>query len=181
MPGAPWEIELDLVPRRRPPSLPGWALLLAGAVAAAASLYGYVSLQDEVSNAESRLEALERSSNRARQLIAARRSVPVPDAELRRAAGVAQVLAQPWLGLLGDLEAAADADVQLLAMEPGGERGSIKLSGEARSLDALFGWVRRLNGQAALGDARLHGYEFRKSGAVDVVQFTLLVRWRAAS
>ena len=105
----------------------------------------------------------------------------LPDAELRRAAQLAHELRRPWLSMLADIEAADDVDVALLAIETPSakEESSLRLTGEGRSLEAVFAYSQRLIARPGLDSARIESYEFRKSGMAEMVVFKLSARWRA--
>ncbi|HEX5127420.1 MAG TPA: hypothetical protein VFW00_11820 [Rhodocyclaceae bacterium] len=177
--GVPPEIALDFISRRKRPSMLGWLILLAGILASMAVLMEYFDLQDAQTDAERRLAREERVVNRKLGHELAKTREKVPDNELRRAAQIAQELRRPWLDTLAQIETASNKDVALLTFEPDPNKGALRLGGEARSLDAVFAYAKRLSAQPSLADAQVDGYEFKKSGVVDVVVFKLTVHWKA--
>lgn len=172
----PLPLGLDLAGRRRRPSLLGWLMLAAGALACAGVLHEYEVREAQVAD-EARLLARARRAVDAR-MGSARPPAPVSDAELRPALAAARLLGRDWGGFLSGLEAAvSDPGIAVLALEQDGPAGSLKLSGEARSLSEVFALLARLAGVAGLRDARLVSYGFRDDDGVQVVSFQIDARW----
>lgn len=171
-------IALDFIPQRRRPGALGWLLLVAGLLAALGVLGEYVALGERLASAQTRLARETRHLERSRSTNLARQREKLPEAELRRAADLARRLHNRNLEVLADIEAASNADISLLSLSQTAGKAQLKLAGEARSLDAAFAFARRLARQPGLLGAQIDSYEFKSSGSVEVVVFSLSASWR---
>jgi hypothetical protein len=91
------------------------------------------------------------------------------------APGGGAAAALPWDRLLGALEAAASADVALLALDPVPHERHLRLDGEARDLDALRGYLRRLG--ASFIRVELQSHQVNGDDPQRPVRFVLLLAW----
>jgi len=175
-------MELDLLVQRQPPGVLGWVLLAAGVLAALGVLVESLDLRDTLADAQQRLARQQRAAHRVSDRSPASKRDQPSDAELRRAAQLAQELQRPWLGMLADIEAADDEEVALLAIEPAQAREgpALRLTGEGRSLEAVLAYARRLQARPGLESARIESYEPGKGGAAGTVAFKLAARWKTA-
>ena len=156
-------------------ALPGFALLVVGALALGVSGLQYDGARGALAAAEARLAHLQKAAERGGP------GAPVEDktlaAALAQARDVNAELAMPWGALLGEFEAAAGEDVALLALSAEAKQGAVRASGEARSLKALTAYLRRLEASASLADVRLVGHETRAQQPGKPVIFALTARW----
>jgi hypothetical protein len=181
--GVPPAIELDFMAQRKPPGTVGWLMLGVGVLAVLGVLVEHFDLRETLADAQQRLARQQRAVHRALGPLPAKNREKLPDAELRRAAQLAQELQRPWLSMLADVESAADADVALLAIESPSIRdgSSLRLTGEGRSLEAVFAYSQRLLARPSLDSARIESYEFKKGATAETVVFKLTARWKASS
>jgi heme exporter protein D len=180
--GVPPVLELDFMAPRQRPGAMGWLMLGAGVLAVLGVLVEHLDLRERLADAQQRLARQQRAAHRAPGPLPAKSQMKLPDAELRRAAQLAQELQRPWLGMLADIESAADDDVALLAIESPSNRdgSSLRLTGEGRSLEAVFAYSRRLLARPSVDSARIESYEFKKGGTAETVVFKLTARWKAS-
>lgn len=153
--------------RRRPAAA---LALLALAVAALAAL------RCSELGAEARAleqEAARMSRPAARQAVQARPEADRPD-PVRRALGV------PWEQAWRALEQAGGADVSLLTLDAAPEQQRVRLSGEARSLQALLGYLRRLGASRAFAAVELHSHQVVQDDPQRPVRFVVVLAWRGA-
>jgi hypothetical protein len=95
----------------------------------------------------------------------------------------ARRLTTPWSNLLQDLEAAAvdsGKDVALLEIAPDKNKQVIRVSGEARSLQHVLDYVRRLQSAESLSHPLLENHEVQKSVRERPVRFVVAANWRLA-
>lgn len=143
-------LELDFIAAPRHARWPG-LLLLAAAVAAAANLaLRYRDAREALPALQAGRSALE----------AARRPPPAlpaqqARAEAKRAESVLRQLALPWASMIEAVEQASSTDVTLLQMQPDAEHRSLRLTAEARSLDAMLVYLRRLDASRLLSAVHL--------------------------
>lgn len=175
-PRAP-RLDLDFVAVRWRAGLSGWLLLLLGLAAAYVVVHDYQGLDQALQTTEQSRERLARRADqtRLRQLATARETVPEP--EIRKANGVAHTLGRPWAQLFAALDAVADPEVVLTRLEPSGAKGTMAVTGEARSLQELFDYAHRLGTRPGIREARVDSYAFRDVGAAHSVSFALTARW----
>lgn len=174
----PAVIALDFIQQRRRPGLLGWLLLAAGLLTALSVLLTYQDLGTQLSTAQSRLERETRHLERSRALALSKQREKLPEAELKAAAQLAQRLHNRNLEVLAEVEAARNADVALLSLIQTAGKPQLKLTGEARSLQAAFDFARRLAARPGMRSAQVDSYEFKPSGSVEVVAFSLNASWR---
>ncbi|WP_018608229.1 hypothetical protein [Uliginosibacterium gangwonense] len=172
-------ITLDFVPRRRWPSLLGWLILGSGGLIAMAVLTEFWDLGDQLVSAQARLARETRHLERSRHQELAKQQEKLPEAELARAVELAQRLHNHKLDVLTEIEAACNKDVTLLALVQSDDKLQLKLTGQARSLEAAFAFARRLAASPRMIRADVDGYEFKPSGSVESVVFSMNVAWRA--
>jgi len=175
----PAVIALDFIPQRRRPGLFGCLLLGAGVLAVLAVSIEYRDLGAELSRVQARLARETRHFERSRSLLLAQQREKLPEAELKAAAQLAQRLHNRNLAILAEVEAATNADIALLSLLQSAGKTQMKLAGEARSLEAAFAFARRLAARPGLRSAQVDSYEFKPSGSVEVVSFTLSANWRS--
>lgn len=172
--------ELDFVVRRRAPGWLGWLALAAGCAAAVVAVQHFQSLEDEVDVLRADNRRAARAAEQARVL--ARREQE--DAELRTrfelARKLSQQMAREWQPLFADLEARAaeHGDVALLSIEPDAARGLLRLTGEAKDLNAMFAYAESFAEAMALTAPRIEVFEFKQREGMQVVAFSLRLGWR---
>jgi hypothetical protein len=176
---APPAFTLDFVPRRNRPSLLGWLILGAALLLVCAITMEYFDAQERLDEAQQQLSRAERAQQRASGLQLSRKPVPVSDIELRRAARLAASLQGPWLQLMPQLEAASNADITLLLLNADTGKAQINVAGEARSLEAVFDYAKRIGAQPGFASVQVQNYEFHRIGSQELVQFKLGARWRS--
>ena len=166
---------VDFARRRRPLTLAGGVLLALGICAVGATFLGYRSIDAHRAGLETKLEALNRRSQRD------------PAAESRTAAlsgelgRVAAELATPWTRLLAELETASrdtGAEVALLSVEPDHAKHRVRITGESRDLPRILGYVQRLQQSAWLRYPMLESHEVRADDPQRPVRFAMTAEWK---
>jgi hypothetical protein len=174
------ELQLDFL--QPPPPLAHWRwlgwLALAAAVGGTAVWSGaYSTLVQTRDAAQARNDLL---GQRARSN-APRRAAP-PDAQtladMQRANAVIDQLTVPWNALFDAVEAADAQGLGVLSLAPNARDRSLRLTGEAKSLDALLAYVERMAAQPALAQVHLLGYSTVVRDGAPVVSFSLAAGWR---
>ena len=159
---------------RRGPSLIGLALLLAGAAALALVSLELDDLDRQTVAAEGKLRSLTRrgtppAAGKAAVGATAPASAPAGEALAR--------LRAPWPDLLEQLEAMADLPVAVLDLDAEARGRTLRLAGEAKTMDDMLAFVARLRQSRRLDEVYLQGHEARKVGAVEVIAFTVQATW----
>lgn len=174
--------DIDFVVRRRAPGWLGWLALAFGCAASLFVFEGYRGLEDRVDALRTENRRAARAAEQARVL--ARRDQE--DAGLRVRLELARKLSlqmgRNWQALFTDLEARGQnhAGVALLSVEPDAVRGLLRVTGEAKDIDAMFAYAESFADAHALGVPRIEVFEFKQRGNLQVVAFSLRLNWRPA-
>lgn len=172
-------LTLDFQPRRR--SLLAWLpAVLGGALLVAAGL-----LQQHLG--EARAQVQQQVQQAEQQLGMRPRSQPgLSPAQSREQAeslaqmrSVSQQLQRPWERLFAMLEALPQDDVALLTLTPDARKGQLRISAEARDLEAMLAFHKRLEASAELRDVSLLNHEIQAKQPEHPVQFNLSASWES--
>jgi len=170
----PAPIALDFVPQRRRPGWLGWVLLALGMVMSGLEISHYLDQRDDLIEREQIVERMRHQLQRERRELDTAVVSPVNADEASPALKLAAQLDRDWPGLFAAVAGAGQDDVALLGISPDGLRGTVRLNAQADSLDAMFGYMARLEASGALQSVQLLTYE-RKSGRF---LFNLAADWR---
>ena len=171
-------LTLDFQPRRRSGPL-GWSLLVAGVVLAVACFLAQQHLDDQASQQQGHLQHAQReltgdSGSKAGLSPAETREQAQNLAEMRK---VSQQLRRPWERLFAMLEAMPRDDVALLSLTPDARKGQVRISAEARDLQAMLDFHKRLEASDELSDVSLLSHEIVVKSPEQPVQFNLSATW----
>ena len=163
--GFPRPLELDYAARPRRPWT-GPAALFAALAIGAAMVARYGEVMQERAALQTRLDLLQAGARAAR--------VPPARAgadEAKSLARVTRQLALPWPDMIEAVEAAANRQVALLQLQPEPERGTLRLTAEAGTPQAMLDYVRRLGESQALAGAHLVSHQVRRENTAFPIQF----------
>lgn len=169
----PARIEVDFVPQRRRLSLSG---LLFLAIGVAAAIWVYDDFRGSVVRTELLDMSIARYESRSLENTSALPPVSAGDVET-----ATRELLTPWSRLLVDLESAAvdsEENVALLEIAPDKNKGSVRVSGEARSLLHALNYVERLQQAESLVSPLLENHEIQNSSPERPVRFVVTASWR---
>ena len=172
----PAPLELDFSGRRPRPGPLGWVLLALGVAAAGLELADWRTGEADLAGREAIVERLRHQLRRAGPAPAAKARA-ASEQELRPALRLAGQLGVDWGALLHDLAAAEDERLALLSLEVDAPRGNLRLTGEAKSLPAVFEYLSRLEAMPSVAAAQLTSYERRTVGAVELIRFNATAAW----
>jgi Tfp pilus assembly protein PilN len=170
----PARIDIDFIPQRRRLSLSGVLFLVAGA---AAAIWVYDDFQNSVARSEMLDMSITRYASRS-----AIRTEKLPPVDAEEVVSATQQLLTPWSRLLIDLEAAAidsEKNVALLEIAPDRNKGIVRVSGEARSLVHVLGYIERLQQADSLVSPLLENHEIQTASPERPVRFVVTASWRA--
>jgi len=156
----------------------GALLLLAGVVAASVALVHQYQIARDTTLLEERVADAQRMARRAMPPLDTRlaRGRALAD-EIRNANAVIERMNVPWNALFHELEAVGDEGVALLAIQPDAATRQVRISGEARKLDAVLGYVARLEAREGLRNVYLVGHEVRDVPRRPVA-FSVSAEWK---
>lgn len=171
-------LTLDFQPHRRSGPL-GWSLLAAGVVLTLACVVAQQHLDEQSSQQQGHLQHAQReltgdSGTKVGLTPAETREQAQNLAEMRK---VSQQLRRPWERLFAMLEAMPRDDIALLTLTPDARKGQVRISAEARDLEAMLEFHQRLEASDELSDVSLLSHEIVANVPEHPVQFNLSATW----
>jgi Tfp pilus assembly protein PilN len=169
---------LDFQPRRRSSPL-GWSLLVGGVVLALTCIVIQKQVSGEAEQQQGHLQTTQRvltgdTGSKVSLTPAETREQAQNLAEMRK---VSQQLRRPWERLFATLEAMPRDNIALLTLTPDARKGQVRISAEARDLDAMLDFHRRLEACDELSDVSLLSHEIVANVPEHPVQFNLSATW----
>ena len=169
---------LDFQPRRRSSPL-GWSLLVGGVVLALTCIVIQQQVSCEAEQQQGHLQTTQRvltgdTGSKVSLTPAETREQAQNLAEMRK---VSQQLRRPWERLFATLEAMPRDNIALLTLTPDARKGQVRISAEARDLDAMLDFHRRLEACDELSDVSLLSHEIVANVPEHPVQFNLSATW----
>jgi len=166
---------VDFVASARLSSRMGAILFVAGALLAGGAVMDDASRSEELLRTQQQLKKARVAYKRVEAAHAPAQSSDL--AGFKQPSDIAQRLTLPWGHLLDALENADNENVALLAIEPDADRGRLRLTGEAKSLEALVDYIKALDGKAGIAELRLMTQQVKQSDAQHPVEFVLESNW----
>ncbi|QXI40707.1 PilN domain-containing protein [Pseudomonas xantholysinigenes] len=170
-------LDLEFQPRHSGPT--AWALLALGGAVLAVLVLAQQQLVSEQVDLEGRVHQLELKLGRRPATAAPQSSAMLREQAERLAQmrNVSQQLQRPWQQLFAMLEAMPQEDVALLSLTPDARKGQVRISAEARNLEAMLQYHQRLERSEALSDVSLLNHEVLAGQAEHPVRFNLTATW----
>jgi hypothetical protein len=156
----------------------GWAALSVAVAVAAAVADIYAESESRYDAARTRMDRLLDQERLAVPRHYAPATDPLLLAELRSANAIVDQLTVPWGELFDAIEAADARGIGLLALIPNARDHSVRLSGEALTIDEVLGYTERLAARPQLSRVHLLGYSTVQRDGVSAFSFTLAATWR---
>ncbi|MGA7178377.1 MAG: PilN domain-containing protein [Thiobacillaceae bacterium] len=176
-------VQLDYQRNMRPIPWLGWGVLVA-------SLAGLALVGTHALALDQRLAVWETKAERIEHLASLRAHVPPPETvqsareqilEVDHANQVLRELTLPWSAMFRAVESSSGKTVTLLSMEPNVQKGTLKISGEARNIAAMLDYVRQLGQREVFSTVYLQNHQVRQDDPEKPVRFSLLAAWKVAS
>lgn len=176
-------LRLDYQRGNKPVPWPGLGILLA-ALAALVLLGGYYQmLSQQIAFWERRADHFERLSSH--RVLASRplteQAVRAQMLEVKQANQVVRQLNLPWNELFNAVETSGGKNIALLSMEPDMQKGTVKISGEAKDIEALLDYVRKLSARTVFDSVLLQNHQIQQSDPQKPLHFSLLAHWKGAA
>lgn len=177
----PLPVALDFVPVRRGHGIAGWTLLAAGVFCVGLEVADYLHLRAELDE-RARQVAILRETHRPDN--AATPAEPVDAREREALLRVSSRLDTDWSGVFAALARVRNEDVAWteVGMEARGDSAGsgLRLTGQARSLDAVLAVLARMRAEPALNGTVLLSHEEVVADGVGLVRFSLAMPGRRA-
>jgi len=100
--------------------------------------------------------------------------------EVQHANQVLRQLSLPWDAMFNAVESSSGKTVALLSLEPNIEKGTIKISGEAKTFTAMLDYVRQLGQRDVFSNVYLQNHQVQQDDPEKPVRFSLLAAWKLA-
>lgn len=171
-------LRLDFAARRDGASLGRIVLLLAGAAAMALAAAAFQDIRSRTAQLESEFGRIKKPTVAARNAGAA--GTHRPDEAVRRANAVARELARRWDKVFAAIEAAGDAEVGLLAVEPDAQKGLVRITAQSKSKQAMLRYLTRLQDKEPLQRMLLEQHQVRTDEPEQPVRFVVSGEWEQA-
>jgi len=175
-------LDLEFQPQRRSNAL-GWSLLSVGLVMSLSMAAGAHWLADQAEQLKGELSHAQRTLQ-VHTSTAAGGSTGLTSAQQReqdaRLAEMKQVSAQlrrPWERLFAALETLRGDDIALLALSPDARKGQLRISAEARNLEAMLAFHKSLEDSPELNDVSLLNHEIVANSPQKPVLFNMMATW----
>jgi hypothetical protein len=163
---------MDFAERNDGVSPGGFAALVLGVAAVAFAVAAFQDVQARAAQLEADLGRAAKRSARSGDTGAAGHGEAV-----KRANAVAYELARRWDGVFLAIEAASDADVALLAIEPDARKGIVRVTAEAKNKTAMLRYLTRLQARQPLQNMLLEHHEVRVQEPERPVRFIVSGEW----
>ncbi len=172
-------LELDFIGRRSIGSLPGMLLLFTGMAALAVTAQDALEKTELQQDLEMRKDLEWRRAHGRQEMPATPVALRPEDLRaLREAAVVGSRLVLPWERLFNDTADAAGPDVALTGLQPDPATRTVRISGLAKDLPAVNGFVERLLSKQGYANAYLAQHDLQSKDAQTPLGFVVLANWR---
>lgn len=153
----------------------GGAILLIVALSGLLMSGAYYSeLRGKAAGWEAKLARNERASTGARDSGSVARPAADVALEVKHANEVLRQLGLPWEGVFRAVESSGSKDVVLLALEPDMEKRVMKISGEAKNIPAMLGYITQLGERDMFDSVYLLSHQVQQQSQEKPVRFALL-------
>lgn len=170
-------IDIDFQHRSPAASAAGIGLLLLGMAAAAAGLWWHAQIGGAIESVDAKIADAKRMMRRTPAHITGSPHDPrAMQQELRAASAVIRQMTIPWDRLFRELASSADETIALLAVEPDVQTRQVRIQGEARDLQAMLAYSRRLEA-GTLAGVMLLDHEIKTQDSRRPVIFSMMAGW----
>ncbi len=170
-------IDIDFQHRSPAAGAAGRCLLLLGMVAAVTGLWWHAKLGGAIESVDAKIVDAKRMMQRTPAHIAGSPRDPrAMQQELRAAGAVIRQMTIPWDRLFHELASSADETIALLAVQPDVQTRQVRIQGEARDLQAMLAYSRRLEA-GTLAGVMLLDHEIKTQDSRRPVVFSMMASW----
>jgi len=168
-------VELDYLAAPRGALWPGLVVLAVSLAIFGALVLRYSHTRDELARFQVSGKLV--SGERLPQVSMSKERL---EAEVKSAESVVRQLSLPWAAMVRAIEQAGTPNVALLQLQPDAETRTVKLTAEARSREAMFDYLRRLESADALADVHVINHQVQREEPQRPIQFSIQAAMRAS-
>ncbi|OIR16343.1 hypothetical protein GALL_30650 [mine drainage metagenome] len=150
-------------------------LLLSLGLLALADIY-YQNLTERISYWELKSGQFQKATGR--KMGNSPREIKDMALEIKHANDVLNQITLPWDKLFQAVEWSSGKDVALLTIEPDAEKHVVKISGEAKNIEAALNYVRHLSDQEIFNGVYLQSHQVQEQNPERPVRFALIATWK---
>lgn len=157
----------------------GAAMLVAGLAVLLFIVWSYQEQEQKLTQQEMLLDSMKSASSSRVEILPARKDTEQVALEIKQANAVILQLNLPWKELFEAFESAQHADVAVLAIEPDAQKGLVRISAEAKSLDSLPAYLAYLQKVPLFQEVALLNHQVQEQDPQRPVRFMLQATWGA--
>ncbi len=170
------ELQLDYQNRSKPVPWGGILLLIVALGVLLLTSNYYINLKEQSERFESKAQKIERAAKKQYPGVRSGESMAK---EVKRANEVLRQLSLPWGGLFQTIESASTKNVALLGLEPDSEKHQVKISGEAKNIESMLEYIKKLENHDVFGTVYLQSHHVQLQDPEKPVRFVLQAMWKA--
>ena len=174
-------LDLEFQPQRRGSTL-GWTLLSLGLVLSVSVAAGAHVIGEEIHEQQGRLGHAQKKMQVHTGPVAGLTPAQQREQEVRltEMKQISAQLRRPWERLFAALETLRGKDIALLSLSPDARKGQVRISAEARDLEAMLSFHRQLEDSPELSDVSLVNHEIVANSPQKPILFNLLATWEVS-
>jgi hypothetical protein len=153
------------------------AVLVAGLSALLLVVWSYQEEGLKISQQEMLVANIRHASVARQTMASTEKDSEQVSLEVKQANSIILELSLPWKELFDAFESSRHSDIAVLAIEPDAQKGQVRISGEAKSLDSLPGYIAYLQKISLFKDVALLNHQIQDQDPQRPVRFMLQANW----
>jgi Tfp pilus assembly protein PilN len=155
----------------------GAVALVAGLFAVLLVAWSYQEESQKVSQQEMLIADVRHVSAARQTMVTTEKDSEQVALEVKQANSIILELSLPWKELFNAFESSRLSDIAVLAIEPDAQKGLVRISGEAKSLDSLPGYIAYLQKIPLFTDVALLNHQIQDQDPQRPVRFMIQANW----
>ena len=140
-------------------------------------VFQYIQMSAESRMLEARVQQFERKDAARSTGVNAKRDTRSLAAEVKQANHVLKMLGLHWDSVFAAVATAHREGIALLSFAPEPEKGTVKISAEARNFSMMLDYLQRLEEQPALDAVYLQSHHMQNDNPKKPVRFVVTADW----